>query len=273
MRPSTWPFTSRISCKIWEKWADPLRVGAWRLLSLPSCLHYSQNEWTHTLDICSWLRFWKIPLKNDLGGKFPMLKLSFPLCRFLSWSPGERERFRWDYLTSRASSTWRHSSEHNTETLLSLQGKTQSGPSSPSPRTRTPTATGNSSWRGRGTASMSASSCATRSGTRSTWATRSTVSPALRPSASFGSWFDLGAELSSFVSPPQGSSTTSGTSPASARTTVSSWIRSWTGEQAGTSEPTSSSPDWVNIWFHGLLAGVWKYCYSCDFPSGSRWEM
>lgn len=54
----------------------------------------------------------------------------------------------------------------------------------------------------------------------------------------------------------QGNSTTLGISLASARTTVSSSIRSWMEEQAGTSEPTSSSPDWVNTWFHALLAGV-----------------
>lgn len=56
----------------------------------------------------------------------------------------------------------------------------------------------------------------------------------------------------------QANSTTSAISPASVRITVSSLIRSWTEEQAGSSGPTSSRPDLVNTWFHALLAGVWE---------------
>lgn len=155
-----------------------------------------------------------------------------------------------------ASASWLYPSvQHRSQTFPSLQGKTPSGLSSPSQQTRTPTATASSTWSGRGTASSSASSCATRSDTRSTWATLWPVSLVLKSKPHsglhFSSYWSAGLYFTA-----QANSTTSAISPASARTTVSSLIRSWMEEQAGSSEPTSSHPDLVNTWFHALLAGV-----------------
>lgn len=122
-----------------------------------------------------------------------------------------------------------------------------SGLSSPLRRTRTRTATASSTWRGRGIASLSASSCATRSGTRSTWATRSMVSSISHLIQEFilaWCW-----SVSVYFT-AQANSTTSAINRASVKITVSSSIRSWMEEQAGTSEPTSYRPDLVNTLFH-----------------------
>lgn len=141
-----------------------------------------------------------------------------------------------------------------------------SGLSSPSRRTRTPTVTANSTWRGRGTASLLASNCATPSGTRSTWATRSTVSSIYIRFWTFlwGGRYNLplGLPISVYLT-LQVNSTTSAISLASAKITVSLLIHSWTAEQAGSSEPTSNHPDSVHTLFDALLAGVWKCFHSC----------
>lgn len=130
-------------------------------------LNHSEDCWFkhHTFDSLSSVEFCGLVLLNRLLSSLPS-----------SADPRVSENVSGELINASVLNTWCQSSVRRPHPSLSLQEKTPSGLSSPSRRTRTPTATESSTWRGPGTASLSASSCATRSGTRSTWATRLTVS-------------------------------------------------------------------------------------------------